>query len=490
MMMAIAHGKSVAGGPRGRPPKSIADKYTDPGKDAPEQSGEDRGGTWSDEHHKKHSEKSKKHLKKSFEDYYKNKGVGCIVMDSQGRILMGKQDGGKMWSLPGGHVDKSDTSLEMAALRELKEETGLEGKNPAKVHQGTHQGNDNTTFLVEAYYGKLTSTPELKGLKWIEPHEIEWDKLRSCCVAPLKYFVKDKMGKSLKGMMALEVLEKNHVVEGQVDDHVDMPHSESLKLVGNGLFRQIRHAVEGMTDESFRDVKLDTYGISIRKHLNDSYSGRVSDGHKIIYQFTNKTLPELTVALMSVFEWYLPEDEKELEILDESALNDDAIHGGLNSLISHYKKHNIGNIYEEMETIRETMRNGMAVDLQQIEGRIMTLFDKLESVVHDLSGKHNKLADLADSEITEVERKLRELQVKLDEMEKRPQTVEAFSANPANPNTVHDEHYGYLPRPSVEMSNGGKIKISFSSEWTSLDKENFLNDLRARVIKKVSKDGK
>ena len=45
MMMAILHGEAKDG-PRGRPPKSVAAKYTSPGKEAPDSKHEDRGGTW------------------------------------------------------------------------------------------------------------------------------------------------------------------------------------------------------------------------------------------------------------------------------------------------------------------------------------------------------------------------------------------------------------------------------------------------------------
>jgi archaellum component FlaC len=239
-----------------------------------------------------------------------------------------------------------------------------------------------------------------------------------------------------------------------------------------------------MADEDFKDITMDTYTVSVRKHMNDIYSGRVSDGHKIVYQFTNKSLPELTAALMSVFEWYLPEDEAALDLVDD--VGDDVIEGGINTLVENYKRHNIGNIYQEMETIREQMRNGMAIDLQQVEGRIMQLFDKLESVVHELAAKHNQLSQEAGKEVEEIEQKLRDLQYKLEEIEKKPEVVEAYSARPANPVKVHDENYPYLPRPQVEISPDGKIRISFNSEWTSLEKENFLQDLRARAIKKSS----
>jgi Txe/YoeB family toxin of Txe-Axe toxin-antitoxin module len=253
------------------------------------------------------------------------------------------------------------------------------------------------------------------------------------------------------------------------------------------MFRMIREAVKGMTDEDFKDVHLDTYTISIRKHMSDVYSGRVNDGHKTVYQFTNKSLPELTAALMSVFEWYMPEDEKELQSVYDDNLHDDAIHGGINELIDNYRRHNIGDIYHEMETIRETMRNGVAVDLQQVEARVMKLFDKLEEAVHETSGKHNQLAQAVGKDIDELEAKLRDLQSKINEPVATPQTVEAYSSNPANKDRIHDDFYSYLTKPRIEIAPTGKITITFAQDWQDLEKENFLRDMRARVITKAGK---
>ena len=78
MMMAILHGK-VKDGPRGRPPASIAAKYSDPGKDAPESKDNDRGGSWTEHHHKAHKErehkKSKKGSKKAVKSAKPNKQI-------------------------------------------------------------------------------------------------------------------------------------------------------------------------------------------------------------------------------------------------------------------------------------------------------------------------------------------------------------------------------------------------------------------------------
>ena len=518
MMQAILHGKKVDQGSRGRPPKEVARKYieaTGSAKDLPEQSGEDRGGSWTDKHHAKHHKKeSKKHggkesskgkehrsksahhlkehrkkLKKAFEEFYKGRGraVATLIINSENKVLLGKHNSGKL-AFPGGHLEPNE-GFEDAALREMHEEAGVLGKITSEIYRGSIEGNETVVYLAEIAKGKPKDTTsddgkeKMSSWKWYDISDIPWDKLRNCCLKPLKQFIDQKLGKSLEGLVALEKLEKN-IIRQRGDAVFEVSHGDALKIVGNGVFRALKKAVEDMEDEDFKDLKFDSHVISIRKHMNDVYSGRVSDGHKVVYQFTNKSLPELAVALMSIFEWYLPEDEKELELLDDKSLSDDAIEGGLNELIDNYKKHNIGNIYEEMETIRQQLRNGVAVDLQQVETKILKLFDKLENVVHEAAGKHNKLCQAVGKDLDELERKLRALQEKIDNDNKKPDKIEAVSSNLSNQDKVHSDFYSYLTKPRIEIMPNGKITISFGGDWQDLEKENFLKDMKAKVVNK------
>ena len=281
LMQAILHGKvdSSKSSGRGTPPKSVAAKYSDPGKGAPEQHGEDRGGSWTSHHHAKDKEKvkakraerkkSKKELKKSFEDHYEGHAAAAIVMNDNNQILLGRHSTGGM-AFAGGHMDMSDESKAVAALRGLKEEMGITGRNPQKVWSGKLEGYECDVFLVESFTGEPKSTDELKNPRWFDAEDIPWDDLRDCCHKPLEAFVRQKLGKSLQGMLALEKLEKN-VIRQRSDAVLEVTHGDALRLVGNGMFRKLREEVRGMKDEDFKDIHLDTYKISIRKHINDVY---------------------------------------------------------------------------------------------------------------------------------------------------------------------------------------------------------------------------
>ena len=493
-MMAIKHGAKITGG-RGAPPVSVASKYSSPGKEAPETHGSNTGGDWTEGHHESHASgkshkdknkhKKKHKLKKAFEEFYSGKGAGVIVLNNEGKVLVGKGNSGK-WQTPGGHVDSGE-DFDEAARRELREEANIVAGPIAEINHFKMNGNDSKTFLVNSYTGTIRDSSELKDLQFVDVNTLlDWD-LRDCSRKGIEDYVMSSLKKSNKiiDMLTIEKLEKN-ILRGadQRAAVFDVSHGDALRLVGNGCFRWLKETVKDMGDEDFKEAHLDNHIIFIRKHLSDVYSGRISDGHKVIHQFQNKSLPQLCADIMSVFEWYSNEDEHMFDILDEEHLSDDAIHGGLNELTENYKKHNLANIYTEMENIRQEIRHGNAIDLQQIEEKIMKLFDKLEETTHKVVEQHNKLATDAGNEIDILEAKLRELSSKVDELTKKPESIEAYQTRPVNPNKVYDSQYLYLPKPEIHIEPSGKIKITFNKEWTNFEKSNFLNDMKAKIVRR------
>ncbi|MGD3106124.1 nucleotide triphosphate diphosphatase NUDT15 [Streptomyces sp. YGL11-2] len=102
-------------------------------------------------------------------------GVGVIVLDADGRILLGRHRAGT-WELPGGKVEPGE-SVQAAAARELAEETGLRAE-PAAVrvfamlHDAVHGLNRITMAAVLTAYAGVpyAAEPEhVSAWEWRSP---------------------------------------------------------------------------------------------------------------------------------------------------------------------------------------------------------------------------------------------------------------------------------------------------------------------------------
>lgn len=112
-------------------------------------------------------------------------GASGIVMNSKGEWLVVKKtySGLKgMWSLPAGFVEGNETA-DQAAIREVKEETGLDCKLEGMVgfRTGTLNGNisDNLAiFLLSPVNDDQLLTPqekEISEVAWKTPFELKDD---------------------------------------------------------------------------------------------------------------------------------------------------------------------------------------------------------------------------------------------------------------------------------------------------------------------------
>lgn len=96
--------------------------------------------------------------------------AGCIVFQVKGKrktYLIAASSTGKHWILPKGHIEKGE-SPRQAALRELREETGVVGKI---VQVGLTQSYSmkDEEVVVQYYivrFAKTTKADEDRALRW------------------------------------------------------------------------------------------------------------------------------------------------------------------------------------------------------------------------------------------------------------------------------------------------------------------------------------
>jgi len=111
-------------------------------------------------------------------------GVRSVAVDAQGRVMLVKHTYLAGWWLPGGGVDRGETTMD-AAARELFEETGLAATTPGRlvsVHSNERffKGDHVLVYRFDAFEaGALTHHGEIAETGWFDPRNLPEDAHRS-----------------------------------------------------------------------------------------------------------------------------------------------------------------------------------------------------------------------------------------------------------------------------------------------------------------------
>lgn len=111
-------------------------------------------------------------------------GVRVLATDPQGRVMLVKHTYLAGWWLPGGGVDRGETTPD-AAMRELREEAGLVATTPPRlisVHSNERffRGDHVLVFAVDAFtVGERASHGEIAEIGWFDPAALPDDAHRS-----------------------------------------------------------------------------------------------------------------------------------------------------------------------------------------------------------------------------------------------------------------------------------------------------------------------
>ncbi|KPC63205.1 NUDIX domain-containing protein [Streptomyces chattanoogensis] len=110
--------------------------------------------------------------------------ASAVVTDDEGRILLQRRTDNDLWALPGGGMDMAD-SLPGAAVREVKEETGLDVEitglvgtytDPRHIiaySNGEVRRQFNVCFTVRIVGGSLAISEESSELRFVARSEID-----------------------------------------------------------------------------------------------------------------------------------------------------------------------------------------------------------------------------------------------------------------------------------------------------------------------------
>ena len=110
--------------------------------------------------------------------------ASAIVTDELGRILLIKRRDNTLWALPGGGHDIGET-IEQTAVREVKEETGLDVEvtgitgiytNPAHVvafTNGEVRQQFSLCFTTTVLGGELAIDHESSDIAWTAPADLD-----------------------------------------------------------------------------------------------------------------------------------------------------------------------------------------------------------------------------------------------------------------------------------------------------------------------------
>tara|TARA_R110000796_G_scaffold215732_2_gene331728 strand:+ start:2401 stop:2847 length:447 start_codon:yes stop_codon:yes gene_type:complete len=119
----------------------------------------------------------------------KHNHAQVVLINEEGLIcLVSRKEDHKDFGLPGGKLDGNET-YEEAAIREVKEETGLTIKNLTMIFAMHRKGRMGHTFIAE-YSGEV---------KTDEPHVVKWGKMKEAVDGKFGYW-NELVRESLKSL--------------------------------------------------------------------------------------------------------------------------------------------------------------------------------------------------------------------------------------------------------------------------------------------------
>jgi cell division septum initiation protein DivIVA len=233
-------------------------------------------------------------------------------------------------------------------------------------------------------------------------------------------------------------------------------HYQALATVKEHVLKYITNLVSDMKDEDLKEVNIAGRTLTIRKLMQDMYSGKVVYDNQLVHQFDRTTIPQLAGQLQSLLELYDPSllpdaEEREPRVLLIDKLKpfaEQANDGMVSQLISILSgiqpepvvatpENEINDIIREANEItEEAKRNSGSPDpreqIEILKQRVKEMLHRVESIVsqhaptskredllqdtlQEMQRKHDYLADRVQQELNILEDRVVEVSKRIDE---------------------------------------------------------------------------
>jgi len=127
----------------------------------------------------------------------KRSSSGVLFLNKEGEVLIVKTNYQKSWSIPGGVIDAGESPAE-AAVREIKEELGLDIKTPKLLCVDSFVPGGEEIFkgdsIIFIFLGEVLDEKEIEA---ISLQELEIDKFKFVLMDEALILFKPKLSKRL-----------------------------------------------------------------------------------------------------------------------------------------------------------------------------------------------------------------------------------------------------------------------------------------------------
>ncbi len=134
-------------------------------------------------------------------------GVGLIIRDRRGRLLIERRSDCGLWGLPGGRIEPGESIVD-AAVREVREETGLtirvtglqgvyaEAKDRIVCYpdNGDQRQLIDIAVIARVTGGRLRRSHESLELRWVARNEVPWAFLCPAARTPIRDAFRGRTG--------------------------------------------------------------------------------------------------------------------------------------------------------------------------------------------------------------------------------------------------------------------------------------------------------